>query len=459
MQKIFDEVNSLDIRCLNKFNLTEDILMENAASAMLQHIDEFCTIEEKILIVCGAGNNGADGIALARMLHKKYKVAVYIPFGSVSKMAKTQLQRVKKLGVKIISKIQKTDVIIDCLFGSGLNRDFDESTIKLINQMNKQKAYKIACDIPSGINFLGQITTKAFYSDITITMGALKKSLFTDAAKEYTGAIFVANLGIQRELYEKESSCFLLENTDIKLPFRDTKIANKGKYGHLSVVLGEKVGAGLLCADAGFSFGCGLITVVSKEIKKLPNYIMQNSVLPNNTTALCMGMGLGKEYDEKVLQNTLPKVIDADLFYDIKIVDILQQKKIVLTPHPKEFCSLLNITKIADISIEKLQNNRFKYVELFCKKYPKAVLLLKGTNVLIAQNKKIYVNPLGSAVLSKGGSGDVLCGLIGSLLAQGYTPLEAAINASLAHTIAAGNYSQNNYSMSPQDLVQEIKKL
>jgi len=459
MQKIFDEVNSLDKRCVDKFGLTEDILMENASSAMLQHIDSFCTTKEKILIVSGARNNGADGIALARMLHSKYKVLLFLPFGVASNMAKLQLKRANKLGVKIISKIQKADVVVDCLFGSGLNRDLDEATVKLINQMNKQKAKKIACDIPSGINFLGQVTTKAFYADLTLTMGGLKKSLFTDNAKEYTGKIVVANLGIQRELYEKSSSCFLLEREDIKLPFRDAKIANKGTYGHLSVVLGEKTGAGLLCADAGFSFGCGLITVISKEIKKLPNYIMQNSSLPKNTTALCMGMGLGKVYDEKILENSLAKVIDADLFYDQKIVDILRQKKIVLTPHPKEFCSLLKITKIADISIETLQNNRFKYVGLFSKKYPKVVLLLKGTNVLISQNKKIYVNPLGTAVLSKGGSGDVLCGLIGSLLAQGYSTLEATINGSLAHTIAAANYTQNNYSMSPQDLVQEIKKL
>jgi len=459
MQKIFDEVNSLDKRCIKKFGLTEDILMENAASGMMRHIDNVCNTHDKILIVSGSGNNGADGIALARMLHKRYKVLLYLPFGTVSNMAKIQLQRVNKLNVKITSKMQKADVIVDCLFGSGLNRDFDESIIKLITQMNRQKAYKLACDIPSGINFLGQVTTKAFYADVTLTMGALKKSLFTDVAKEYTGKIIVANLGIQRELYEKKSSCFLLESTDLKLPFRDTKIANKGTYGHLSVILGEKMGAGFLSADAGFAFGSGLITVVSKEIKKLPNYMMQNTTLPENATALCVGMGLGKSYDEKVLENSLPKVIDADLFYDMKLVDILRQKKIVLTPHPKEFCSLLKITNIADISIETLQNNRFKYVELFCKKYPKIVLLLKGTNVIISQNKKLYVNPLGSAVLSKGGSGDVLGGLIGSLLAQGYNPLEATLSASLAHTIAAANYIQNNYSMTPEDLIKEIKKL
>ncbi|MCG3719010.1 bifunctional ADP-dependent NAD(P)H-hydrate dehydratase/NAD(P)H-hydrate epimerase, partial [Aliarcobacter butzleri] len=95
----------------------------------------------------------------------------------------------------------------------------------------------------------------------------------------------------------------------------------------------------------------------------------------------------------------------------------------------------------------------------FSKKYPKTVLLLKGANVIIAQNEKLYVNSFGSAVLSKGGSGDVLSGLIGSLLAQGYKPLDAAISASLAHTLAAKNYKKNNYSLSPQDLIEEINNL
>jgi len=459
MQKIFDEVNSLDKRCIDKFDLTEDILMENAARGMLEHIDNLRIKKEKILIVSGAGNNGADGIALARMLHQKYKVSLYLPFSVSSNMAKIQLKRAEKLNVKITSKVSKADMIVDCLFGSGLNRDLSTGTKKLIEKLNLQKAYKIACDIPSGINRLGQVTTKAFYADMTITMGALKQSLFTDVAKEYTGKITIADLGIQKSLYETKSNCFLLEKEDLELPIRDTKIANKGTYGHLSVIVGEKLGAGLLCADAGFAFGCGLITAVAKELQKIPNYIMQNKEIPQNTTALCIGMGLGKSYDLGKVQNSLPKVIDADLFYDMRIVDLLQQKKIVLTPHPKEFCSLLKLTNITEIDIETLQNNRFEYVKLFCKKYPHVVLLLKGTNVLIAKNKKIYVNPLGSAVLSKGGSGDVLCGLIGSLLAQGYSPLDATINASLAHTIAASNYSKNNYSMTPEDLVQEIKKL
>lgn len=459
MQNIYNEVNSLDKRCYEKYYLSEDILMEHASTSIMNFIDKKFTQNQKILIVCGIGNNGADGIALARLLYKKYKVNLYIPFEVKSEMAKLQLQRVESLGIKISSKIKTYDVVVDCLFGSGLNRELDEKSLSILKILNKLKAYKIACDIPSGINTLGQVTQNAFYADVTITMGALKKSLFTDIAKEYVGDIKVADLGIQRTLYEKKTSCFLLEQKDLKLPIRDNKISNKGTYGHLAVIVGDKVGAGLLCADAGFAFGCGLITVVSEFIKKCPNYIMENKSLPLNTTALCIGMGLGKKYDKNLLENNIPKVIDADLFNDENIITLLKQKNIILTPHPKEFCSLLKITQLANISVKELQNNRFKYVEKFSKKYKNVVLLLKGTNVVISQNKKIFINPLGSSVLSKGGSGDVLCGLIGSLLAQGYSPLEATINGSLAHTIAASNYIGNNYSMSPQDLVSEIKKL
>ena len=188
---------------------------------------------------------------------------------------------------------------------------------------------------------------------------------------------------------------------------------------------------------------------------------MQSKSVSDNCTAIALGMGLGEIESlklEEILQLNIPKVLDADIFYNPLIVKYLDEN-VVLTPHPKEFISLLKLTNIADISIEELQDNRFLYVEKFCKIYPKVTLLLKGANVIISKNDKIYVNIFGSSKLSKGGSGDVLSGLIASLLAQGYTSLEAAINASLAHTIAAKKYKNNNYSMSPQDIIQGIKIL
>ena len=461
MQKIFDEVNSLDKRCYEKFALSEDILMEHAASSMYDFIESKFEENKSILIVCGSGNNGADGIALARLLHKKYDVNLYLAKEPKSTMAKIQLQRVKSLDIKIVKEIFEADIIVDCLFGSGLNKQLNIDDTSLLESLNSFNSYKIACDIPSGIDTLGQVKTIAFEAETTITMGALKTSLFSDIAKDYVGEIVVANLGVQREVYEIETNKYLLDESDMKLPFRNKKNAHKGTYGHLNVYVGDKKGAGIISSKAAFGFGAGLVSAVSHENLDLPYHIMQSQNISENCTAIAIGMGLGKyETNEirEILNSKIPKIIDADLFYDKIVLECFNQE-VVLTPHPKEFVSLLKLCDIANITIDELQNNRFLYVEKFCQKYPNVVLLLKGTNVIISQKDKLYVNSFGSAVLSKGGSGDVLSGLIGSLLAQGYKPLDSAITASLAHAIAGRNYSKNNYSLIPSDLVEEVKKL
>ncbi|MDQ7043381.1 MAG: ADP/ATP-dependent (S)-NAD(P)H-hydrate dehydratase, partial [Sulfurimonas sp.] len=157
--------------------------------------------------------------------------------------------------------------------------------------------------------------------------------------------------------------------------------------------------------------------------------------------------------------NSLPLILDADILAMPTILKLLKRDKLVLTPHPKEFLTLLKLTNLADISIDTLQAERFKYVELFVQKYKNVTLLLKGANVIIAQGEKTFVNPHGSAKLAKGGSGDVLSGLIGALLAQGYSPLNAAIGASLAHTTLAKNYTGTDFSLTPDDLINGIGKL
>ncbi len=461
MQKLFYEVASLDKRCYEEFHLTEDLLMEHASASLCDYIEKKFDTSKSILIVCGMGNNGADGIALARLLYAKYDVNLYIPFGTKSKMAKLQEKRAQLLGVHIVTELIKCDVIVDSLFGSGLNKDLDKQSQEIINTLNSYEAFKIACDIPSGVNNQGQVTTSAFEADTTITMGALKVSLYTDTAKDYVGKVIVANLGVQREVYERTSNIFLLDEEDMKLPFRNKKNSHKGSFGHLNVIAGCKKGAGVIAAKAAFGFGCGLVSVVCHEEIDLPYHIMQTHFLSPNCTAIAVGMGLGiYEVDEikKILAKDIPTIIDADLLHESLVLDALE-KEVVLTPHPKEFCSLLKLCGMGDLDIETLQDNRFTYVENFCKKYPKVVLVLKGANVLIGQNDKIYVNSFGSAILAKGGSGDVLSGLIGSLLAQGYTVLDAAISASLAHVKAAKNYKKNNYSLIPADLVEEVRKL
>ncbi len=290
-------------------------------------------------------------------------------------------------------------------------------------------------------------------------MGALKTSLFSDDVKDYIGKIKIASLGISSDLYENKSDIFLLEYKDMKLPFRNKKNSHKGDFGHLAVFIGNKQGAGILACDAAFNFGCSLVTAINDENIVLPHHIMHSNTIAQNTTALALGMGLGNKVDiKKILTLKLPKVVDADLFYDENILLALNEYS-VLTPHPKEFCSLLKLCNLVNISVKELQENRFKYALKFSQKFPKTVLYLKGANSIIAYNKKLYINSLGNQVLSKGGSGDVLSGLIASLLAQGYKPLDAAITSSLAHSMAATNYKKNNYSLTPQDLINQIKKV
>lgn len=463
MQNLYEEVNSLDKRCYNQYALTEEILMEHAAEGIHQYIRQQFPPDSKIQIVCGSGNNGADGIVLARLLHLDYQVMLFLPHGVKSPIAKLQLSRADALGITASEDLHSCDVLVDALYGSGFSGEFDEEIEQLLLDMNALNAYKIACDMPSGLRLDGTATEKSFIADITLTMGALKRGQFSDSAKNLTGHIQVIDLGISRTLYEQPSNWHLLDHNDLLLPMRKQANSNKGSYGHLGVICGEKEGAAVLSGSAALRFGAGLVTLISNTQVQIPYELMQSHLLPQNTTALTAGMGLGQEFSEKELaslfEHQLPMVIDADLFSHAIFTKLIKRKEIVLTPHPKEFTRLLNVCGIADISVETLQNNRFHFTKLFSRAYPNAVLLLKGANVIIAGEGHFYINPHGSNALAKGGSGDVLSGLVGALLAQGYTPLDAAIHGSLAHTAATGAYTGNNYAMTPLDLIENLTKL
>jgi hydroxyethylthiazole kinase-like uncharacterized protein yjeF len=215
---------------------------------------------------------------------------------------------------------------------------------------------------------------------------------------------------------------------------------------------------------SALKFGSGLVTLVSfEEPYNMPSTLMHSQKRPSNATALACGMGLGVDFCPEELQefldNSLPMIVDADIFNMEILLEILERENVVITPHPKEFISLLHMTNIADVSIKELQNNRFKYSEEFCKKYPNVTLLLKGANVIIGKGDEFFINSHGTSALAKGGSGDVLSGLIGALLAQGYNPLSATINASLAHTKLVQNYKGADFSLTPDDLIEGIGNL
>ncbi len=463
MQKLFDEVNFLDNRCYEEFALSEDILMEHASSGMAEYIRENFAFGSRVVIACGSGNNGADGIACARLLHGEYDVSIFYVKKPKSPMALLQDKRAKRIGVKEALELSECDVLVDAVVGTGFKGEFDEELQTKMIKLNSLKAFKIACDIPSGLKSNGECAQECFEADITLTMGALKKSMFLDEAKEFVGEIKVLDLGISRSIYESASSWNLLDISDLKLPYRNKKNAHKGSFGHLALACGSKSGASIISAKSAFKFGVGLVTLVGFEDIEIPYEIMYSHKLPRNTTAIALGMGLGKEFSklelEQFLNNTLPLIADADVLGMDVLKIILERKNLVITPHPKEFVGILKQTGIADISVAVLQKNRFEYVEKFCSKFSNITLLLKGANVIIAKDKEFFINPHGTSALAKGGSGDVLSGLVGSLLAQGYAPLESAINASLTHAKLALEFEGANFSLTPTQLIEGIGKV
>ncbi len=466
MQKVLKSCYAMDRKCYERYGLTEDILMEHAARGMAEYIREHFEKGASVLIVCGVGNNGADGMVLARQLHGDYRVSMHVPFGAKSAMAVLQLERVRKLGMKVCGEMEDADVIVDALFGAGLNRKLDEETQQILHRLNSFKGFKIACDVPTGVGENGRLMPMAFRADVTVTMGALKESLFLDESKDVTGEIIRADLGISSSMYEGESSVFMLEPSDLKLPSRLKDVTHKGEFGHAAVFCGEKEGAGIIAGMAAGRFGAGLTTLVVHEKVTPPPYLMHATVMPKNATAIAIGMGLGEHFESEflqkyVVQSHLPVVLDADSFYHDQLLGILQQRdrEIVLTPHPKEFAALWERLTGEKLSVSAIQAERFEMVRRFNEQYPHVTLLLKGANMLMMQEEKLYINPLGSSRLSKGGSGDVLSGLIVALLAQGYTGIEAAVQGSLALVAAANRYDGASYAMLPTDIIDGVGKL
>jgi hydroxyethylthiazole kinase-like uncharacterized protein yjeF len=382
-------------------------------------------------------------------------------------MAKMQLGRIKKLGIVVAEEIddknEHADIIVDALFGAGLNRELDTRSRSIIEKINQFGGFKIACDIPSGIGESGRLLPIAFVADVTITMGAIKEAFYLDEAKDFIGEIICVDLGVDRLLYEEESDTFLLEKKDICLPTRSRQTTHKGSFGHAALLCGEKEGAAIMAGSAALRFGAGLATLVIHEKVSAPHYLMTSTTVPCGATALAVGMGLGSyfesEFIEKyVLQSDMPLLLDADSFYSQELLSVLEEKtrSIVLTPHPKEFASLWKIITGEEVTVSRIQENRFSFTRAFSERYPHVVLLLKGSNMLIAHQNRMWINPLGSNKLSKGGSGDVLSGLIVSLLAQGYDAVDAAIQGSLALTAAAEQYDGASYAMLPTDLIDQV---
>jgi hydroxyethylthiazole kinase-like uncharacterized protein yjeF len=438
--------------------------MEHAAEGMARQIRERFEAGASVLVVAGPGNNGADGITLARLLQGRYDVRLMLPLGAKSPMAKLQLERARRVGVVLCEEPEAAECIVDALFGAGLSRPLSEEVAALVESLNDLEGFKLACDIPTGLDERGWPSPLAFRADLTVTMGALKEALYLDAAKEYVGEVLCVDLGVDRLLYEEESAVRLLEESDFLPPFRvDHPAGHKGTFGHAAVFCGEKEGAGIIAASAAARFGAGLTTLVIHERVSPPPFLMTSTTVPPRATALAIGMGLGEYFEAELLEkevvdSPLPVVLDADAFSKPELLEILHQedREVVVTPHPAEFSRLWKSLMKEELSVGEIQQNRFELARRFSARFPRIVLLLKGANPIIAHLGELYVNPLGTVALAKGGSGDVLSGLIVALLAQGYEALDAAIQGSLALALAARNYEGADYSMLPTDLIEKV---
>ncbi|GAA8119736.1 NAD(P)H-hydrate dehydratase [Helicobacter pylori] len=464
MLSVYEKVKALDKRALEEFNLSEDILMENAAMALEKAVLQNASLGAKVIILCGSGDNGGDGYALARRLVGRFKTLVFEMKPAKSPMCQLQKERAKKVGVVIKTWEEKNedlecDALIDCVVGSNFKGELEP--FLNFESLSQKARFKIACDIPSGIDSKGRVDKGAFKADMTISMGAIKSCLLSDRAKDYIGELKVGHLGVFNQIYEIPTDTFLLEKSDLKLPLRDKKNAHKGDYGHAHILLGKHSGAGLLSALSALNFGSGVVSVQALECeitssnKPLELVFCEN--FPNPLSAFALGMGLeGFPKDFNKWLELAPCVLDAGVFYHKEVLQALE-KEVVLTPHPKEFLSLLKLVGI-NISMLELLDNKLEIARDFSQKYPKVVLLLKGANTLIAHQGQVFINILGSVALAKAGSGDVLAGLILSLLSQNYTSLDAAINASLVHAMASLEF-KNNYALTPLDLIEKIKRL
>lgn len=516
MKKVFENPSELETLAKQALSIPPFLMMENAARFLSDFVISIIKNKRisQIVILCGKGNNGGDGFALARLLCTAYEnlsVTILVPQLPVAEEAKMQFEMCQKLAVqtvfndKIITFLQNLEansqkpdffyetqnaqvsyIIVDCLFGIGFHGELSKEFVQIFDILNKIKAVKIACDIPSALYF---------QSDFTITMGAHKTVLFSDKAKVVCGKIIQAPLGIPPKVFESflPPVAFLLEMCDAKFPFRKNKSAHKGTYGHTAVIACQKSGAAILAATSALNFGSGLTSLVKTSFSDLEQFkisaeLMINCSIPDKTTAVILGPGFCEDENsisifDEVLEwfNTTENpaiLLDAGVFGCRNFISFLTKlnsvlnAKIVLTPHLLEMSRFLHQTKDAfpekfqdfednDFSVQVLANDSNKKIALskrLMQIFPNVTIVIKSANTFIATENQVFICDEGRQNLAKGGSGDVLAGLIGSLLAQKYSAKEAAITGVWAHANASKRFGEEAYDLTPEKLIHEVSK-
>jgi len=481
MINVFENSSEIEKAAKHNYAIPDFIMMENAASSICDFIKNLSTQNTKksLLVFCGKGNNGGDGLAVARKLQNDFNVNIFCPIEPTAPEALSQYTMCRNLSLPFLNKdeyfekCKTSQIILDCLYGTGFHGEINSEAKEFLDAANNSDALRIACDIPSAYYF---------NADVTITMGEYKIELLSDKAKNCCGEIIVANLGLSEEAFTKTATPVskIIEETDIKLPYRKEKSSHKGKFGHTVVFAGEKSGAGIIAATAALNFGTGLSSVLETEKSNLSQFkispeLMIAKQLPPKTSAVLIGSGLGTPTDA-VLSNlknwmhntkTPACVIDADMFSFSELPKLLTElnsipnARIILTPHIKELNSLFKALNY-DFSDEDLFDAKKKIIlgKQFTKQFQNITLVMKSANTFIATKDECYICQDGNQSLAKAGSGDVLAGMIAALLAQGYSSKEAAITAVEAHALASTiNGFENSYFLTPEKLIDNLKAL
>ena len=484
------------------------VLMENAAQGIVNFIKEDIKNGKlpqkgKAVIICGTGNNGGDGFAIARHLTILNWDTKIIICGNVKKItgdALVNLNIARKMNIPILNlreeewdvfhkALEGIDMIIDGILGTGFKGKLRSLTGRVIDTINMQDTYTVSIDIPSGLNSdTGFADGACIMADKTISLGLPEIGQVINEGPRYCGQFLVEGLSISEKVYESiEIHRHLLDASYIKDFFkkRDDN-SHKGTYGRALIIAGSKTmtGAALLSAEAALKSGTGIVElgvperVLSLVSGKIPEIIIKN--LPEDikgnlcyksgiailreaekASALLLGPGIGnaetvKEAVFEVIKNcSRPMVIDADglnVISEDTSVLLEKSNEIIITPHPKEMARLMGV------GVDQVQKDRIGYAESFAEKFD-VIVVLKGFRTIVAiPEGKTYINSSGNPGMATAGSGDVLAGIITAFLAQGMKAQEAAYSGAYIHgasgDICAKNIGQ--WGMTAADIIRFI---
>ena len=484
-------IRAVDAKTIEYNKIFSHQLMERAARAFFYHFaSNYSSNENAVALFCGNGNNGGDGIAVARILHSVgYLVKLFIVETSsiYSDDCSLNIDWAKKAGVDIttivsvdqIPSLDNINVVVDAIFGTGLSRPLSGLSKEVIERINSAQKTVISIDIPSGL-FMDKPTTIAVEATETVTFQIPKLSLFLPDNSHFVGHLSIVDIGLDaKAIAEADTDMYYLTDAAMANKVKPlAKFAHKGTQGHALIIGGSlgKIGAITLASKAALKSGCGLITafvpqcgmsviqcsfpeamVVQDENQSHLSSISYD-IKPD---AIAIGMGMGQHNETKralddFLHNTsTPMIIDADALNILsENPDWLQclQPNTILTPHPKELSRLVGSWQD---DFQKIALTRE-----FAHKY-NLIVVIKGAHSLIIDSDNLYVNSSGSPALATAGSGDVLSGIIAGLLAQGYEALLATQLGVYIHGMTANVASEliNPRSFIATDIIENIGKV